>query len=1102
MKCPHCKNENPSQAQFCTNCGSSLQGICNQCGAANPTTAKFCMACGATLHVQKTININVSQKTRKAERRQLTVMFTDIVGSTALSEHLDPEDYRQVMLDYQEVANIAIQKHGGHIAQYLGDGLLVYFGYPKGLEDAPVAGVRAGLEIIQDIQIANKEWIKRWETEIKIRIGLHTGIVVVDDHLALGETTNIAARLQSEAPINGLVISLQTMKMIEGWFEVISLGERTLKGIAQPVEIFQVLRSSSAKTRLDVTQKVLGRLSPLVGRESEYKLIQEKWQRTQDGNGNLIFISGEAGIGKSRLVRAASDELVEAHNLSKHVIRCSAYHQTSAFHPLTEFLEIEIFRIRSEDGLEDRYAKVKEVLNRIGIDDQSTISLLAEFLNLKSDLFLPLQLSPVARKQRLIESISHIVLRHLPNQVLVIEDLHWADASTLEWLDFLVDHLPDQKLFLLCTSRPGYTPNWVTRSEVTPITLQRLSRSETNQISSFYADGKGLPPEILNQIFLKTEGIPLFVEELTKLILESGTMQELETEYKMKGDKPKLAIPTSLQDSLLARLDRLEQVKEVIQSASVIGREFSVNLLSVVTETDPGKLVQSLEASVQAEIIYRQLNDHRVVYKFKHALIQDAAYESLLKKQRVQLHQKIAEILNDTSDTKITQPELIAYHYTQGERPLVAIPIWLQAGQMAAQKHANKEAISHLEQGMSLLKYVDNDEKRQDLELDFNLTLGGVSIGYYGYTHPKVGIYFSRAQQIAQNIDITPKLAFILYNLQTYYMLSEESKTTNDLIEYCLQVGTSIEQGYLFNLFGLHIKGTVNVFLGQFKLANKFLKNAIEIYLPAINIPLELSPGGKVDICVEVWWSVSLQISGFPDQAKSITKHHLEIAEKHKDSRTLYHIYAWAGWQLIEAREWESAEKILKKYLPKAMEFGDPFFMLAGESFYNISKAYQGDLDAFRHFVNVNLETARKMGAKSIESIFSSYVAEIYLLNGDFINGLKWVNSSICLVNQSGYHMHTAELYRIKGLMLYGLNPQDPEIEINLTMSLEMSKKQFAKTYELRAACDLARLWTEKGKINETKQLVSGIYDSFTEGFESIDLKSAQNLLNEIENLR
>lgn len=1076
--CSNCQLENPPQANFCNNCGASLKGVENGDTLAVPGDPK--------------------KAKRMAERRQLTILFCDLVGSTALSEQMDPEDYRQMILDYQQVAEKEISRHGGHVGNYLGDGLLVYFGYPEGLEDAPRAGVRAGLGIIDAVAEANQTWEAAGKMPIKVRIGIHTGLVVVDDHLALGETVNVAARLEGLAPHNGLVISPQTRNLVEGWFEVESIGKHTLKGISEAMEVFQVVKETGVKTRLDIAR---GRgLSPLVGREQELRQLQKRWEAAKKGKGSLLLLNGEAGIGKSRLVDTIEARVSREPDQLLLEARCSAYQQNSAFHPIIELLEKVLLQFESSDDPSGKLNKLERFLLQSNLDLKTTMPLMAEFLAIPSEEFPPLVMSPIAKRQRVMEMLSQVLLKQATDQpvLFVLEDLHWADASTREWLSLFLEQLSDHSIFSLCTTRPGYRPDWLEHSGVTHITLQRLSPEDMVQICHHQTKGKALPKEILKQITHKTEGVPLFVEELTKMIMESDFLVEKDDGYEASEPVSSLDIPSTLQDSLLARLDRLSNVKEVAQVGAVLGREFSFDLLKAVLPQKEGGLEQSLSKLLDAEIFQRRPNGQQPVYQFKHALIQDTAYDSMLKSRRQQLHHRVANVLeHQFEEINQTQPELLAHHYTEAGLPLQAIPIWLKAGHLAGQKNANSEAIAHLEKGMGLLSHVKAEAERNNLELDFRLALGGAFMVTHGFPHPKVGETFNRAREIAQTIEVSPKLGFVLMNLMTFYVNREAHGTTQEIAEYMLELSKDQEDGYLFKICGIYYRGAVNSIMGNFIEGIADIEEAIKMYDPAANIPLELTSSGDIKINYTSWWMIFLQIVGHLEHAKQLSEELLASAKNFSDSRTLYHIYTFPALYHLEAKEWEASVAILEKYLPIVKEFGDPIFMLTAEVYYNVALAFQGDKNAFEkavHLMNVALD----VGFKAFAVTLSPYIGEQYYRLGEFDSALAWIEKILAHTKKNSSHLKDAELLRIKGLTLQAMGKPDAIVEETLQQALELARQQSAKTFELRTAAALARRWQKQGKSIEGFNLLKEVYDWFSEGFDSVDLREATELLEEL----
>jgi class 3 adenylate cyclase/tetratricopeptide (TPR) repeat protein len=647
----------------------------------------------------------------EGERRQLTVMFCDLVGSTQLSQQFDPEELRDLILPYQHACSEVIAQFNGHIAKYLGDGVLAYFGYPHAHEDDAQRAIRAALKIVAALQKVNAEQ-SRLPVALKVRIGIHTGLVVVgemggrefrEQAAIVGDTPNTADRLQEIAEPDTVVISGATYQLVRGLFDCESLGPQTLKGISNPVQCYRVLREAQAQSRFDVAMQT--GLTPLVGRENESAILIERWERAEGGEGQVVLLSGEPGIGKSRLVQGLKERIAAAPGkwLECH---CSPYHQNSALHPVIDLLE-RTLAFQNDDELSLRLARLESELKQCDLSVSENVPLLAGLLSLPvPDKYPPLALTPEAQKEKTYLAIQSWLLSIAEREtlVLVLEDLHWADPSTFELLGQVLDQVPTVRLLVLLTFRPEFAPPWSGRSHFASITLSRLPRSQSEGMVRNVAGGKALPSQVLEQIIAKTDGVPLFVEELTRMVLESDLVRERDGRYELAGPLPPLSIPSTLQDSLSARLDRLGSAREVAQLAATIGRDFSYELLRAISPSGHSALQKTMAILVEAEVLYRRGLMTQARYFFKHALIRDAAYESLLKSKRQQVHSRIAYVLEEQfRETVEAQPELVAHHYTQAGLPKRAIPYWRRAGDRALQLSANPEAVSHLNNGLRLL---------------------------------------------------------------------------------------------------------------------------------------------------------------------------------------------------------------------------------------------------------------------------------------------------------------------------------------------------------------------------------------------------------------
>jgi class 3 adenylate cyclase/tetratricopeptide (TPR) repeat protein len=660
------------------------------------------------------------------ERRQLTVMFCDLVGSTALSEQFDPEELRDIVRAYQQNCIAVISRFDGRIAKYLGDGLLAYFGYPRAHEDDAPRAVHAGLGIVAAMHSFNSQRAETSLPSLHVRVGIHTGLVVVgemgggdfrEQSAIVGDTPNVAARLQEVADPDSVVISSATYQLIRGLFDCESLGPRSLKGFANPLQAYRVLHESGAHSRFDVA--IQSGLAPMVGRDSEFAILKERWERAVNAEGQIILISGEPGIGKSRLLQAFKQQVAEEPNRCWLECHCSPYHQNSALYPVIDLFQ-RLLRFGPHDEAADKFAKLVESLEQYGLPLADYVPLIAPLLTLPVPETYPrLTLTLEAQKEKTYVAIQSwlLTLAERAGLTLVFEDLHWADPSTVELLGHLIDQVVTARLLLLLTCRPEFSPPWSSRSHLANITLNRLPRSHTEGMVQNVTGGKLLPGQVLEQIIAKTDGVPLFVEELTRTVLESGLLRERDGHYDLSGPLPPLAIPSTLQDSLTARLDRLGDAREIAQLAATIGRDFPYELLRSIGSNDEASLQRALEMLVQAEVLYRRGVVPQARYLFKHALIRDAAYESLLRSKRQQVHSRIARALTEEfPEVAQTQPELVAHHYTEAGLMEAAIPYWQKAGEQALERCAFHESINQFTRALSLLPPETDDSSRDTRE--------------------------------------------------------------------------------------------------------------------------------------------------------------------------------------------------------------------------------------------------------------------------------------------------------------------------------------------------------------------------------------------------
>jgi class 3 adenylate cyclase len=716
-----------------------------------------------TAHATHTDSPPTPPRPPAAERRQLTVLFCDLVDSTALAGRLDPEDLREVVRAYQQACAKVIQRFEGHIAQYLGDGLLVYFGYPQAHEDDAQRAVQTELGMVEAIRTLNTGLEQAQGLRLAVRVGIHTGLVVVgeigeagrQEQLALGETPNIAARLQGLAQPDTVVISDRTTRLVEAYFTCQPLGAQDLKGLAQPLQVYRVLHASAAQTRLEVA--ATHGLTPLVGRASEVVLLQERWAQVKDGMGHVVVLSGEAGIGKSRLVQVLKEHVAgEVH--TRWECRCSPYYQHTALYPIIDLLH-RTLQWQPEDTAEEKLAKLEQILCQYPLPWEETMPLYATLLSvpLPDDRYPPLSLSPQRHKQKTLETLLAILLEQAAAHptLLIVEDLHWVDPTTIEWLSLVLNQVPTTSLCLLATCRPEFETPWGSRSYLTQMTLNRLQRTQVAQIVELLADrvtgGKSFSAEVMQHLVEKTDGTPLFVEEMTKTVLESAILTADEKEYVLTGPVSTVTIPATLQDSLMARLDRLVTAKGLAQLGATLGRHFSYVLLQAVAQLDEETLQRELQRLVTAELLYQRGVPPQATYLFKHALIQDVAYQSLLKSTRQHYHQRIAQVLEVRfPEVVATQPELLAHHYTAAGCTEQAVRYCQRAGEQASERSANVEAISHFTTGIELLKTLPETPVRTQHAVTLHIALGAALEMTKGQAAPEVEHAYTQAYALCQ----------------------------------------------------------------------------------------------------------------------------------------------------------------------------------------------------------------------------------------------------------------------------------------------------------------------------------------------------------------
>jgi class 3 adenylate cyclase/predicted ATPase len=1032
-----------------------------------------------------------------ADRRQLTVMFCDLVGSTALSARFDPEDMREIIASYQRCCATAITKSGGFVAKYMGDGVLAYFGYPQAHEDDAERAVRSALSLTEAVPKLGTGH----DLTLQVRIGIATGLVVVGDLIGegdaqergvVGDAPNLAARLQAVAEPGQVVISQSTRRLTAGLFQYRKLARVVLKGLADPVQAWHVLGPSTVLSRFDAQHEA--NLAPLVGREEELELLLRRWKEASQGEGRVAVLTGEPGIGKSRLTAALQERLQSLPHAEVRFF-CSPHHTDSALYPIISQLE-GAARFERSDAPAQKLVKLKTLLASSVPDQATEVALLAALLSIPTNGHhgWP-EMSPQKRKEKMLEVL---LLRRVDQDqpvLMIFEDVQWIDPTTLELLTLTVERVPYMRMLLLISSRPEFTPPWPGYAHVTTISLTRLSRHEGAALIARTAAGKALPDEVTTQILARTDGVPLFVEELTKAVLESGLLQERDQDYVLGSPLLPLAIPTTLHASLMARLDRLGSVREVAQIGAALGRQFSHELLQAVAGMPERQLCDALEQLVRAELIFRRGAPPDGTYIFKHALVQDVAYASLLRANRQQLHARIGEAYETRfPEVERAQPELVAHHFTEAGLNDPAIEYWRRAGDLAMARSGHVEAIHHFSVALDLVA----KRKKPDCaakELELCLKLGPALMMVKGTGSPEVRAIYTRAVAIRAGEDGSAQFK-ALWGLYHYSMtsgnLSEAAVHAHDLLGLAERLGADdlILEGY-------HAEWAASLWCGELAIVDVDTQQGISSYDRTRHHALAFTfSGHDPGVCAHGSRAISMSLSGFPHQAMRLGADAVALARSLTHPYSLVTAISHSAIVLQIGRQGRSCVDLATELLELSQEHHFPVMLGAGMFFLGWANADGGDLGkgiALMEQGIARFTSGRRLLQPYMRAVLASAKGDL----GKLPDALELVDDALAETESTGERWWQAELYHLRGRLLVRRGQRD-KVETCFRQSIEISRRQRAKTLELGAATSLARLLADQGKRTEAHDLLAPIYDWFTEGFDTPVLREAKALLERL----
>jgi predicted ATPase/class 3 adenylate cyclase len=1035
-----------------------------------------------------------------AERRQLTVMFCDLVGSSALSARLDPEDLRRVIGACHICIAEVIGRYEGIIARYMGDGVLAYFGYPQAHEDDAEQATRAGLALID--AVANLQ--TDIGAELQVRIGIATGTVVVGDLLGegaaqeqavVGETPNLAARLQTLAEPGTVLISASTHRLTGGNFEYRDLGHVTLKGWGESVPAWQLLGTSGVESRFEAQHQT--RLTPLIGRDEEIDLLLRRWRHAAQGEGCAVVLSGDPGIGKSHIARALQERLqAEPHITLRYF--CSAHHTNSALFPFISQLE-RAARYERSDSPAQKLAKLEALLAQSSADADH-VAVLANLLSLPpNDRYRLPELSPQDRKEKtfaaLLAQLDGLAARQ--PVLMIFEDVHWIDPTARELLTVTLERVPRLRVLLLITARPEFTPPWPGHAHVTTLPLTRFSRRDGAALIERVTAGKTLPEEVMNQILARTDGVPLFVEELTKTVLETGLLQERDGHYVLNRPLPSMAIPMTLHASLTARLDRLAPVREVAQIGAVVGREFSYELLNAVAGLPIGRLEDALGQLVRSELVFCRGEVPQAVYAFKHTLVRDAAYSGLLKSRRVEVHAAIADAFEQQFPEIVeAQPETLAHHLTEAGLFEKAMGYWLQAGKKAAMRSANLEAIAHSQRGIEALGHLADGAEKDRLELDFQLALGPCLIAIQGPASNKAVATFARARELCERLGEPPEYLQVMFWLATVSVVRGELPQALEAVAALLNAAEARDdRPALIN--AIRGRAMILFFLGRIVDAREAIERAVEVFSASQEADkmAARAAGQDAGVAMQALMSQVLWVLGDVDGAVTRMAAALERADAVQHAHT--HAYVWYYASVLHALRGDPA--IAQAYAERCLAISEQHGF---RQWIGLSRAIRGicaaALDASGSRldeVKAALDEYQRAGYQLGITAQSVLLCPVLLLRNEPEAALEVIDHGLSIVSHNSERIFEAELYRLKARALLMRGAPDAEAESLLDQALRTARSQQARSLELRAATDLARLWINQGKRAEALDVLASIHGRFTEGFGTRDLKEAKAVL-------
>jgi class 3 adenylate cyclase/predicted ATPase len=1034
----------------------------------------------------------------------------NVFDSDETLEALDEEEQHRAMTEFQELCSKIVQRFHGSVVQMTDQGLLVCFGFPLAFEDAAERAVRSALDILLEAKEINEWWLKKKGVNLSARLAIHSGLAVVEDtgvgdtitSLSItGQVRNVATKLDSFAEPNTVVVSSSTHRLIRTCFEFENLGAHGIKGVPGKTEVLRVVGESTAQSRSTRQDSI--KLTPLVGRDNEVAMLRDHWEQAEEGMGQVVLLSGEAGLGKSRLIRVIRDFATQQADRDDSPVvdwKCSPYHNNSSLYAAIDYFE----RMLEFDGLGSNAAKLDrmiEHLRKYSLDGDEEVSLMASLLSLPlSEPPAILDMTPQQQKIKTLELLRDWLHAYSADHCVLftVEDLHWADPSTLEFLAMFVAEMANDPILAVFAFRPEFSAPWKSPSHQSVVALNRLTKRQMTELMHQKSGIKKLPQHVVDQIIDRTDGVPLFVEEFTQMLVDSGTIREVDGDFEMSGTFPVHEIPATLHDLLMARLDRMASNLDVVQLAAAIGREFKYELIKAVATMNEHELQTELTKLVEAEMLFPRGRGAQISYQFKHALIQDAAYLSMLKTKRQGFHQRIATVLEEMfPTTRDTQPELLAHHFTEAGAAEKAIRYWLKSGQRSNQRSANTEAIGQLSKGLELLAELEPSSERDHLELPLQVALAIPLTATRGYVAKEVEHAYKRAREICVQANDPKQLLPVLHGLYRFYVVQGDNQQARRLGEEILDwAGKVDDPDYIMEAH--RSLGLTLVFMGEFEQARSHTDEGFALYRfeqHRDHVFIYGADPGMIFLTMSSW---ALWHLGYPEQALKRTEQALKLTENFHHAYSRAFAVSVNANTLLNCGDWDGCEKLSDEAISLPAEHGFPFWLSWGTIMKGAVQIQRGRVEEGIALIEPVLKRYEQIGVGMCRPTQLAILASAHNRQGRPETALKLLEEAFAIVAKRQGDVCEAELHRLKGMVLLSLKSGDPsEAEASFRTAQEVAVRQNALSLQLRAATNLAELCHHQGKTDAARLALASVYDRFTEGFETNDLITARNLLNQ-----